>query len=53
MLQEEAPVWFFNYNKAVLAYQPWLHGLKANATELALQDYEDMWVDDTAPDSRK
>lgn len=52
-LQEEAPVWFFNYNKAVMAYQPWLHGLKPNATELAIQDYEDLWIDETAPASRK
>ena len=49
LLQEEAPVWFFNYNKAVMAYQPWLHGLQPNATELAIQSYEELWVDDTAP----
>lgn len=48
-LMEDAPVWFFNYNKAVLAYQPWLHGLQANATELALQRYEDLWVDASSP----
>ena len=29
ILYEEAPVWFFNYNKAVMAYQPWIHGLQA------------------------
>ncbi|MEI2686997.1 MAG: ABC transporter substrate-binding protein [Cypionkella sp.] len=52
-LQDGAPVWFFNYNKAVMAYQPWVHGLQANATELAIQDYGDIWIDDTAPDSRK
>ncbi|WP_415183157.1 ABC transporter substrate-binding protein [Phaeovulum sp.] len=53
IVQDEAPSWFFNYNKAVMAYQPWLHGLQANATELAIQNYEDLWIDDTAPDSRK
>lgn len=53
LLQEEAPIWFFNYNKAVMAYQPWVHGLKQNAMELAIQDYEDIWIDDTAPASRK
>lgn len=53
IVQDEAPHWFFNYNKAVMAYQPWLHGLQANATELAIQNYEDLWIDDTAPDSRK
>ena len=52
-LYDGAPVWFFNYNKAVMAYQPWVHGLQPNATELAIQDYGDVWIDDTAPDSRK
>jgi peptide/nickel transport system substrate-binding protein len=49
IVYDEAPVWFFNYNKAVMAYQPWLHGLQANATELALQYYEDLWVDASSP----
>jgi peptide/nickel transport system substrate-binding protein len=53
LLQEEAPIWFFNYNKAVMAYQPWVHGLKPNAMELAIQDYDDIWIDDSAPESRK
>jgi peptide/nickel transport system substrate-binding protein len=53
LLQQEAPVWFFNYNKAVMAYQPWLHGLEKNATELALQNYEALWIDNTAPASRR
>ena len=53
LLQVEAPVWFFNYNKAVMAYQPWLHGLQPNATELALQNYEALWIDSTAPASRR
>ena len=26
ILYDEAPAWFFNYNKAVMAYQPWLKG---------------------------
>ena len=49
LLYEEAPVWFFNYNKAVMAYQPWLHGLQANPTEITHQYYEDVWVDATLP----
>lgn len=24
IVQDDAPVWFFNYNKAVMAYQPWI-----------------------------
>ena len=49
IIYEEAPVWFFNYNKAVMAYQPWLNGLQPNATELAFQDYESLWVDESSP----
>ncbi|MFC0246120.1 ABC transporter substrate-binding protein [Falsochrobactrum ovis] len=52
LLQEEAPVWFFNYNKAVMAYQPWLHGLQPNSAELAIQSYEDLWLDENVPAGR-
>ncbi|WP_083514699.1 ABC transporter substrate-binding protein [Bradyrhizobium manausense] len=48
-LYEEAPVWFFNYNKAVMAVQPWLHGIQKNPTELTHQNTEELWVDDTSP----
>jgi len=53
LLQVEAPVCFFNYNNAVMAYQRWLHGRQPNATELALQNYEALWIDNTAPASRR
>lgn len=46
---DDAPLWFFNYNKAVMAYQPWLKGLQPNATELAIQYFEDLWVDESSP----
>ena len=49
LLYEEAPVWFFNYNKAVMAVQPWLKGIQLNATELTHQSVEDIWVDETSP----
>ena len=49
VLFDEAPVWFFNYNKAVLAHQPWIHGLQANPTEITHQYPEDIWVDATSP----
>jgi peptide/nickel transport system substrate-binding protein len=49
MLYDEAPVWFFNYNKAVMAYQPWVRGLQANATELTFQYPEYIWVTDQSP----
>jgi peptide/nickel transport system substrate-binding protein len=49
LIYEEAPVWFFNYNKAVMAYQPWIHGLQANPTEITHQYPEDIWVDQRSP----
>ena len=49
LLYDDAPVWFFNYNKAVLAHQPWIHGLQANPTEITHQYPEDIWVDATSP----
>lgn len=49
LLYEDAPVWFFNYNKAVMAYQPWIHGLQANPTEITHQYPEDIWVDAKSP----
>ena len=49
LLYEEAPVWFFNYNKAVLAYQPWIHGLQANPTEITHKYPENSWADATSP----
>ena len=49
ILLEEAPVWFFNYNKAVMAVQPWIKGIQLNATELTHQNVEDIWVDASSP----
>jgi peptide/nickel transport system substrate-binding protein len=49
LLFEEAPVWFFNYNKAVMAVQPWLKGIQPNATELTHQNVEDIWVEASSP----
>lgn len=49
LVYEEAPYWFFNYNKAVLAHQPWIKGLQRNANEMAWQNYEDIWVDASSP----
>jgi peptide/nickel transport system substrate-binding protein len=46
---DDAPVWFFNYNKAVMAHQPWVHGLAAVAPEMMFQDLTNVWVDDTSP----
>ena len=49
IVYDEAPVWFFNYNKAVMAYQPWVKGLQANATELTHQYPEYIWVTEDSP----
>jgi len=49
IVYDEAPVWFFNYNKAVMAYQPWIKGLQANATELTHQYPEYIWVTEQSP----
>ena len=49
IVYDEAPIWFFNYNKAVLAYQPWVKGLQANATELTHQYPELIWVTEQSP----
>ncbi|MEW6261760.1 MAG: ABC transporter substrate-binding protein [Thermodesulfobacteriota bacterium] len=46
---EDAPVWFFNYNKAVMAHQPWVHGLKPVAIEMTFQDMTGVWVDEKSP----
>jgi peptide/nickel transport system substrate-binding protein len=46
---EDAPLWFFNYNKAVMAYQPWVHGLMPVAVEMMFQDMTGVWVDDKSP----
>jgi peptide/nickel transport system substrate-binding protein len=46
---EDAPMWFFNYNKAVMAHQPWVHGLAPVAPEMMFQDMTNVWIDDTSP----
>jgi len=48
-LHEEAPIWFFNYNKAIIAYQPWVHGIEPVAIEMMLQDFTNLWIDESSP----
>ena len=45
---EEAPMWFFNYNKAVIVYQPWIKGLQAVPTDIDYQDLTKVWIDESA-----
>jgi len=46
---EDAPLWFFNYNKAILAHQPWVHGLAPVAPEMMFQDMTNVWIDESSP----
>ena len=46
---EDAPIWFFNYNKAAMAHQPWVHGLNAVAPEMMYQDLTSVWIDEKSP----
>ncbi|MCG8470428.1 MAG: ABC transporter substrate-binding protein [Desulfobacterales bacterium] len=46
---EDAPFWFFNYNKAIIAYQPWVHGIKPVAIEMMLQDFTNLKLDESSP----
>lgn len=49
VLIDDPPIWFYNYNKAVMAHHPWVHGLKPVAVEMMYQDMTDVWVDDKSP----
>jgi peptide/nickel transport system substrate-binding protein len=53
MLRDDAPVWFFNYNKAVIAYQPWVRGIKPVAVEMMYQDLSNIWVEETSPRAKE
>ena len=46
---DKAPVWFNNYNKAVVATQPWIHNVDGNVTEAAILEVDSMWLDKTDP----
>lgn len=48
IIVEDAPMWFFNYNKAVIVHQPWVKGLQAVPTDIDYQDLRKVWIDETA-----
>jgi len=50
---EDAPVWFFNYNKVVVVHQPWVHGIKPVAIEMMYQDMADIWIDESSPRAKE
>lgn len=45
IIMEEAPWWSFNYNKAVIAHQPWVKGVQAVPTDIDFQDLTKIWID--------
>lgn len=47
IIVEDAPWFFFNYNKAVVMYQPWLKGLKQTPNDMDLQEMKDVWLTKT------
>ena len=53
ILRDDAPMWFFAYNGAALASQPWVHGLKPVAVEMMFQDFANVWVEASSPRARK
>jgi peptide/nickel transport system substrate-binding protein len=53
LFRDDAPVWFFNYNKAVIAHQPWVHGIQPVAIEMMYQDLTDLWIDDSSPRAKE
>lgn len=46
---DQAPVWFFNTNKAVVATQPWINGVGGNVTEAAILEVDLLWLGENAP----
>jgi peptide/nickel transport system substrate-binding protein len=53
IFREDAPVWFFNYNKAVVAHQPWVHGIQAVAIEMMYQNMADVWIEESSPRAKE
>lgn len=46
---DDPPCWFFNYNRAVIVHQPWVHGLQPVGREMMYQPWEKVWIDSTSP----
>lgn len=53
LMLEDAPMWFFNYNKAIIAYQPWVKGIKPVAIEMMFQDFTNLRIDESSPRAAK
>jgi peptide/nickel transport system substrate-binding protein len=44
IIVDETPWFIFNYNKAVMIAQPWVHGLQPVPTDVDFQDLTQVWV---------
>jgi len=53
IIVEDAPIWFNNYNLAVMAHHPWVHGIQPYATDMYYQDLEEVWVEESSPRAGK
>lgn len=47
LIMQDAPWWFFNYNKAVIVHQPWVVGLQEMPTDIDYQDLTKVWIDES------
>ena len=45
IIVEDAPWWFFNYNKAVIVHQPWVKGLEPNPVDMDYQPFAKMTIE--------
>ncbi|MBI4278983.1 MAG: ABC transporter substrate-binding protein [Armatimonadetes bacterium] len=52
LIVEDAPWWFFNYNKAVIVHQPIVRGLRPIPTDIDFQPMEKVWFA-TPPQRRR
>ncbi len=48
LILEDAPMIFLNYNKAVMASQPWVRGVRPIPTDIDLQPMHLIWIDPSA-----
>lgn len=45
IMLDDAPSFFWNYNKAVGIQQPWVHGFVPSAKDMILQPLDQVWLD--------
>lgn len=49
LVVDDAPWFFFNYNKAVVVHQPWVEGLRPVPTDIDFQDMSKVWLSEDRP----